>query len=77
MVDVLGSLSDDEGDDIDDEEDEEGEGEEEEEEEGEAVDDPELQVRGTAITPTRENQSPLKPNETEDLTEVMGKLALP
>ncbi|XP_078600657.1 ran GTPase-activating protein 1-like isoform X1 [Branchiostoma floridae x Branchiostoma japonicum] len=68
MVDVLGSLSDDEGDDIDDEEDEEGEGEEEEE--GEAVDDPELQVRGTAITPTRENQSPLKPNETEDLTEV-------
>ncbi|CAH1266837.1 RANGAP1 [Branchiostoma lanceolatum] len=50
---------DDEGDDIDDEDDEEGVGEEEEEE-GEAVDDPELQVRGTAITPTRENQSPLK-----------------
>eukprot|EP00058_Branchiostoma_floridae_P016029 XP_002601517.1 hypothetical protein BRAFLDRAFT_95757 [Branchiostoma floridae] len=64
MVDVLGSLSDDEGDDIDDEEDEEGEGEEEEEEEGEAVDDPELQVRGTAITPTRENQSPLKVSYT-------------
>ncbi|XP_078600658.1 ran GTPase-activating protein 1-like isoform X2 [Branchiostoma floridae x Branchiostoma japonicum] len=62
MVDVLGSLSDDEGDDIDDEEDEEGEGEEEEE--GEAVDDPELQVRGTAITPTRENQSPLKVSYT-------------
>ncbi|XP_066287641.1 ran GTPase-activating protein 1-like [Branchiostoma lanceolatum] len=60
MVDVLASLSDDEGDDIDDEDDEEGVGEEEEEEEGEAVDDPELQVRGTAITPTRENQSPLK-----------------
>ncbi|XP_019646816.1 PREDICTED: ran GTPase-activating protein 1-like isoform X1 [Branchiostoma belcheri] len=67
MVDVLGSLSDDEGDDIDDDDDEEEAAEEEdqeEEEEGETVDDPELQVRGTAITPTRDNQSPLKVSYT-------------
>ncbi|XP_071493304.1 ran GTPase-activating protein 1-like [Diadema antillarum] len=54
-IDALGSLSDDEGSDDDDSEDEEDEEDEEEEvedaEEGTEVKDPNLQVRGTAISP--------------------------
>lgn len=51
---ILGSLSDDEGsddEDVDDEYDEDNEEEVQEEVEGDRVDDPELQIRGTGLTP--------------------------
>ncbi|XP_071949839.1 ran GTPase-activating protein 1-like [Antedon mediterranea] len=57
QLDILGSLSDDEGDDEEDDDDDEYEDvdEDEEDEEGTTIKDPALEVKGTAIIPKKEN----------------------
>lgn len=73
--DILGSFSDDEGDDLEDEGVEEGDQDDEEEEpgeeqEGEEIDDPSLQVTGTSITPSKQGST------NPDLCDELGKLTL-
>ncbi|CAC5408097.1 RANGAP1 [Mytilus coruscus] len=62
-VDLLASLSDDEGsadeDDVEDDNDEEEEDEAQEDQEGDIINDPELQVKGKGITPKKQTETTL------------------